>query len=145
MGTTYTPNKIVAGAWAQVWVNNELWAECTGITFKITEGRKDVQIGMDIGSKLVSLKGEGTITVDHVYTTKTELVKNKLQGKDTLVQIIAAVSDPDSVDGKIERWALNDAVFTETPLLDIKRGEMGTKSFPFTFPATKMQLLEAIA
>lgn len=74
MGAAYTPNRILSGSWAQVWVNGELWAECTGITAKITENRTDVQQGIDVGSKLVGLKGEGTLKVDHVYTTKTAFV-----------------------------------------------------------------------
>ena len=53
----------------RVWVGGELLAECTGITAKITETRSDVQMGIDVGTKLTGMKGEGTITVNHVYTT----------------------------------------------------------------------------
>ncbi len=144
MGAAYTANRVLSGSWAQVWVNGEPWAEATGITMKITENRTDVQQGIDVGSKLVGMKGEGTITVDHVYTSKISLVKDKLKGKDTLVQIVCKVADPDSVGGKEESWVINDAVFTEMPLMSMKNGEAATKEWPFNFPPTKIENTSAI-
>ena len=144
MGKAFKDNQVLSGSWAQVWFDGELLAECSAINAKITEGREDVQMGIDVGSKLISLKGEGSITVHHVYTTKVNLVKSKIKGKDPRVQIIAKIDDPDAVGGQVERWSFKDCCVTETVLFDWKNGAKAEKTIPFTFPPTKMQLLDSI-
>ena len=148
MSKAYKDNQVLSGSWAQVWVGGELLAECTGITAKITETRSDVQMGIDVGTKLTGMKGEGTITVNHVYTTTMNMVKEKMKGRDPRVQIIAAMNDPDAVQkggkAQVERWSFADAAITETPLFNWTNGETATKEMPFVFPVTKMKQLDAI-
>lgn len=148
MGKQFRDNQVLSGAWAQVWFGGELLAECTGITAKITETRGDVQMGIDVGSKLLAMKGEGTVTLHHVYTTSVAIMKEKLKGKDPRIQIIAALSDPDAVQSggkpQTERWALNECAITETQLFNWVNGEMAKKEMPFTFPPSKMVNLDEI-
>ncbi|MFQ7067443.1 MAG: phage tail tube protein [Christensenellaceae bacterium] len=144
MSNTFTANQILSGSWAEIWVDGKLWAECSAITAKITQNRTDVQMGIDVNSKLVGLKGEGTVTVHHVYTTDVNLFLNMFKGKDRLIQIIAKVADPDAVDGQVERWAFNDAIFTDIPLLSMTNGEAAKREYPFQFPATKAVNMDAV-
>lgn len=140
----FTANQILSGSWAEIWVDGVLWAECNAITAKITQSRTDVQMGIDVNSKLVGVKGEGTLTVHHVYTIDTELFENTLKGKDKLVQIIAKVADPDAIDGQVERWAFNNAVFTDIPLISLNAGEPAKREYTFQFPPTKAKNLDKV-
>ena len=144
MSATYTDNQVLSGSWARVWIAGELLAECTGITARITETRQDVQQGVDIGTKLVGMKGEGTITLNHVYTTKMDMIKEKIKGKDPRFLIQAGIADPDAVDGVVEKWNFHNCAFTETQLFDWKNGELAKKEIPFVFPPSQVNVVSSI-
>lgn len=140
----FTFNNPLSGSFAQVLVGGELLAECDGITAKVTDTRTDVQIGIDVGSKKVGQKGEGTISIKHVYTDKIKLMGDKLKGRDKTYTIIAYIQDPDAIGGQEERWALYDCIFTDTTLFEWKNGEVAKKEMPFIFPASKVKLQKNI-
>ena len=139
MSRVFTENQVRAGTFARVWIDGELVAECKGITAKITQSRTDVQLGFDIGNKLVGQKGEGTLSCWHVYSEKWSTVKQRIAGKDPRFQIVADVADPDAVGGKVERWVFNDCAFTDLTLLDAKTGEVMQVEKPFIFPPSKIK------
>ena len=140
----FTFNNPLSGSFAQVYVDGELLAECDGTTAKVTDSRTDVQIGIDVGSKKVGQKGEGTISIKHVYSDKIKLMGSKLTGKDKTYTIIATIQDPDAVGGQEERWTLYDCIFTDTTLFEWKNGEIAKKEMPFIFPASKAKLQKGI-
>lgn len=61
-------NNQVNGSWGQVWWDSELVFELESFEAKVTAEREDVVIGMDKDSKLVGLKGEGTMKVKKVFS-----------------------------------------------------------------------------
>ena len=65
-------------------------------------------------------------------------------GHDPRVQIIAKLSDPDAVGGQTERWAFNNAYFTDLPLFNWKNGEASQQEVPFGFPVSDMENLDAV-
>ena len=56
-------NKTLSGTWGELWVDGEKIFEFTKIELKVTANREDVQIGLDVDSKITGLKGEGSYTV----------------------------------------------------------------------------------
>lgn len=46
------------------WIDNEKIAEFSKVNAKVTPDRKDVQLGLSVDSKIVALKGEGSITLE---------------------------------------------------------------------------------
>lgn len=144
MGATFQVNNVVSGNFAQVWIGAELMAECTGITAKVTDNRSDVQIGNDIGSKSTGLKGEGTITVHHVYTHNKTYIENKLKGKDMPMTITAKMNDPNAVGGRTERWIIKDAIFTDVTLFDWTNGNLASREMPFIFLPSQAKVQETI-
>lgn len=140
-----TGNQVLSGSWAQVWMDSEMIAECSAITAKVTVNRADVQIGIDMDSKITSLKGEGSLTLHHVYTSRIKkLVDQIKQGKDPRYMITAKCKDPDAVGGQVERWSFSNVSFTEIPIFDWKTGEKAQQEIPFQFTVTKMKNKDAI-
>ena len=81
------------------------WGEDFGISkieLKVTANREDVQIGIDVDSKITGLKGEGSYTVKKVYTRAKAILESWQKGKDVRCQIIAKLGDPDAVNRQIE-------------------------------------------
>ena len=61
-------NKTLSGSWGELWVNGEKIFEFSKISMKVTANREEVQLGIDVDSKITGLKGEGSYTVKKVYT-----------------------------------------------------------------------------
>lgn len=55
-------NKTLSGTWGEVWVDGEKIFELSKVELKITANREDVQLGLDVDSKMTGLKGELTLT-----------------------------------------------------------------------------------
>lgn len=79
-------NKTLTGSWGEVWVNGEKIWELSKIEQKITANREDVQMGLDVDSKMTGLKGEFTLTVKKVYTRFWDIVEDMKNGLDTRFQ-----------------------------------------------------------
>ena len=60
---TIRGNRILSGTYAEVWVDGEKIFEVSKIELKVTANREDVQIGLDVDSKITGLKGEGSYVV----------------------------------------------------------------------------------
>ena len=61
-------NKTLAGTWGEVWVDGEKVFVLQKIEQKVEVNREDVQIGMDVDSKMTGMKGTGTLSIKKVYT-----------------------------------------------------------------------------
>ena len=66
-------NKTLSGTWGELWINGEKIFEFSKIEMKVTANREDVQLGIDVDSKITGLKGEGSYTVKKVYQSKGNL------------------------------------------------------------------------
>lgn len=78
-------NKTLTGSWGEVWVNGEKIWELSKIEQKIIANREDVQLGLDVDSKMTGIKGEFTLTVKKVYTRFWDIVEDMKKGLDTRV------------------------------------------------------------
>ena len=66
MGEKIRGNRVLTGAWAEVYWNGFKIAELEKIEAKITVNREDVQMGLDVDTKVTGLKGEGTLALKKV-------------------------------------------------------------------------------
>ncbi len=115
-------NKTLSGTWGEVWVDGEKIWEVSKFEAKITANREDVQLGVDVDSKMTGLKGEFTLTVKKVYSRYTATLERMKQGIDPRCQIITKLADPDAVGKQQERYAINNCWFNDLPIVNFEKG-----------------------
>lgn len=138
-------NKTLSGTWGELWINGVKCFEFSKIEIKVTVNREDVQIGLDIDSKMTGLKGEGSFTVKKVYTRAKTILESYTKGEDVRSQIITKLSDPDAVGKQQERWAVDNLWFNEVPVVNWEKGGIIEEETPFGFTPTDLQNLDKIA
>ena len=126
-------NQTISGAYGTLWLNNEKVMELKSVEAKVTAERTDVQLGLSIDSKIIGLKGEGTITVNKVYTRGKKLLEDWLKGKDTRSRIVTSIQDPDAVGKGEERVSIDNVWFNAIDLAKFTRGEVVEEELPFGF------------
>ena len=119
----------IAGAHGTLWINNEKIAEFSKVNAKVTPDRKDVQLGLSVDSKIVALKGEGSITLEKVYSRGKKIAEKLIKG----VRIVTNLADPDTPGKQEERISLDNVWFNSIDLINIARGEVIEEEYPFGF------------
>lgn len=145
MGDTIRGNKTLSGTWGEVWINGVKCFEISKIELKVTLNREDVQIGLDIDSKMTGMKGEGSMTVKKVYTRAKDILDNYSKGEDVRSQIIAKLADPDAVGKQQERWAVDNVWYNEVPVVNWEKGGIIEEELSIGFTPTDLQNLDKIA
>ena len=107
----------IAGAHGTLWIDNEKIAEFTKVNAKVTADRKDVQLGLSVDSKIVALKGEGSVTLEKVYSRGKKILQ----------------ADPDTPGKQEERISLDNVWFNSIDLINITKGEVVEEEYPFGF------------
>ena len=123
--------KVISGTHGLVWINNEKVAEFKSFKAEITTERKDVQLGMSVDSKIVGLKGEGTLVINKVYTRGKKIFESWKKGKDYRARIVSSVQDPDSFGE--ERVSIDNVWFNKLSLANLAKGEVIEEEIPFGF------------
>lgn len=137
-------SQVIAGVHGKVWVDNQEVLEISTITANIIADREDVLMGLGKDSKIVSLTGEGSFTVEKVYSRASAIFKEFIKGKDKRVTITFQVADPDSPNEQIERWVLNECWFNNLVLANLEKGAKVQEEYPFGFDPTKASSEEEI-
>lgn len=145
MGEKVRGNKTLSGTWAEVWVDGDKIFEVSKIEQKISANREDVQLDIDVDSKITGLKGEFTLTVKKVYSRYTAVFEDWKKGIDRRVQIISKLQDPDAVRGQIERYATDNCWFNELPMVNWEKGGIIEEEVSGGFTPTDMQNLDKIS
>ena len=131
---TYRGRRRWSGNFGRVWVDNSLMFEISAFEAKITPDREDVIIGQSKDSKIVSLTGEGTITIKKVFNRGfSDYVENLKKGYDVRVTIIAALNDPDMLNDGEERIQIENVWFNEVDVMHFTKGEVVESELPFGF------------
>lgn len=138
-------NKTLTGTWGEVWVDGEKIWEFSKIEVKVTANREDVQLDLDVDSKITGLKGEFTLTVKKVYTRYNAVFENWKKGIDQRSQIITKLGDPDAVGGQQERYSVDNCWFNELPLVVMEKGAAIEEEVSGGFTPTDMVNLDKIA
>lgn len=136
-------NRYLSGTYAEVYYNGLKVLGCTKISIKITVNREDVQTGLDVDTKIVGLKGEGTISVTRCYSAFEEVRKEIAAGRDPRGTIVTKLEDKDATGGQIERYQIGNVALNEFSL-EYEKGATVKSEIPFGFTPTDMINLDEI-
>lgn len=84
-------------------------------------------------SKIVALKGEGSVTLEKVYSRGKKILEKLVKGRDVRVRIVTNLSDPDTPRKQEERISLDNVWFNSIDLINIAKGEVVEEEYPFGF------------
>ncbi|MGL4569316.1 MAG: phage tail tube protein [Fusobacteriaceae bacterium] len=126
-------NEVLTGSYGQMWIDNQKVAEFKEVEAKVAADREDVIIGISKDSKVVSLSGTGSFTLEKVYTRANAILKDWIKGKDKRVKLTFKLEDPDAVGGQIERVTLDNVWFNEIDLAKFSTGAKVGETFTFGF------------
>jgi len=143
--TTYRGNRRWSGNWGRVWLDNNLLFELTAFEAKINEDRDDVIVGQSKDSKIVSLTGEGTITVKRVLDSGISLYWESIKaGHDMRFTIVGAIQDPDMVRGQEQRIQIENVWLNEVDVMHFTKGEVVETEIPFGFTPEDVNFLSTV-
>lgn len=140
---TIKGNRVLSGTWAEMWYNGFLIAEMTKITTKVTVNREDVQIGMDVDTKITGQKGEGTVSLAKAFTRFEDVREEISKGRDPRGTIIAKLKDPDATGAQTERYQIGNVALSEFGF-EWEKGSVVKGDYPFSFTPSDMILLDRI-
>ena len=138
-------NKTLSGTWGELWVDGERIAEFSKVSLKVTANREDVQIDLDVDSKMTGLKGELSVTLKKVYTRYNAVFENWKKGIDQRMQISTKLADPDAVGGQQERYSADNCWFNDLPLVNMEKGAVIEEEVSGGFTPSDLVNLDKIA
>ena len=138
-------NRVLSGSFAELWIDGSRIAEASSIKMTVKVERADVQIGMDIDSKITGYRGEGEIRLRQVFTRFFDIVEQAKQGHDLRVTITTALKDPDSMGGAEERYSIASVALEELPLINYATGKINEQTIKFRFLPGEMKNLAGIS
>lgn len=142
---TWNASKVLSGSFAEIWVDGSRIAEAGGIQMTVKLLRSDVQMGMDMDSKVVGWKGEGQLRLRQVFSRFFEIVEGAAEGRDVRVTITTALKDPDSANGEEERYSVDNVALDSIPLVNYATGKVNEQVIPFRFSPSDLKQLSGIA
>lgn len=137
-------NRILSGSFADIWVDGSRVAEAQYIKVTVKAQRSDVQIGIDVDSKLTGLKGEGELKLRQVYTRFYDVVDRAKNGEDVRLTIMTALKDPDCIGGLEERYRIGGISLNEIPLINYETGKINEQVIKFRFTPSSLESLAEI-
>lgn len=115
-------NKTLSGTWGEVWWNGDKIFEFSKISVKVSANRDDVQLDIDVDSKMHGLKGEFSLTTKKVYSRFNDMLEHLKKGEDVRSQMITKLADPDAVGGQQERYSIDNCWINEIPIAEWEKG-----------------------
>lgn len=137
-------NRVLSGSFAEIWIDGNRIAEASGIQMTVKMQRSDVQIGMDVDSKITGWKGEGQLRLRQVFSRFFDIVEGAREGRDIRVTITTALKDPDSMNGEEERYSVDNVALDSLPLVNYAAGKVNEQVVPFRFLPSELKQLSAI-
>ena len=142
---SYRGNRRWSGNFGKVWVNGDLIFEISAFSCKLTADREDVIIGQSKDSKVVSLTGEGSITIKSVFNRGfSTYLENLKKGHDVRFKIIAVLSDPDMLNSGEERISIDNTWFSELDIMSFEKGAVVEKEIPFGFTPQDLSYINTV-
>lgn len=137
-------NKVLSGTWAELWFNGFKIGEMNKISVKVTVNREDVQLGIDVDTKVTGQKGEGTMSLIKAFTRFEDVRTAISEGKDPRGTIVSKLKDPDATGGQTERWQIGNVALSEFGF-EWEKGAVVKQEYPFSFTPSDMINLDAIS
>ena len=145
MGASYSPEKVMNGSFASMWVNTTFLGEGTELEAKISLEKKEVKQAGTLakGYKIVGTDGKGKLKVNKISSYFINLIADNIKnGKTTVVQIKSTIEDPD-LGGAKETVLLKGVQFDELTLVNWKVKELIEEEYSFTF--SDFDILDKVA
>ncbi len=143
MSETIRGNRTLSGTWAEVWWNGFKVLEISKITAKVTVNREDVQLGLDVDTKITGWKGEGTLSLIKAFTRFEDVRQEIARGHDPRGTIITKLKDPDATGGQTERYQIGNVALSEFGF-EYEKGAVVKQEVPFSFTPSDMINLDAV-
>lgn len=137
-------NRTLSGSFAEVWVDGAKIAELSELTLTVKLQREEVQLGMDVDSKITGYAGEGTMVLKQVYTRFYEVLEQAKSGVDKRCTITTALKDPDAMDGMEERYSVSNVALDQLPFINYKMGQVNEQKMEFRFRPSDLVCMDAI-
>ncbi len=139
-------NQVLSGTWGEVWIDGDKVFELNKIEAKVVINREDIQMGIDLDSKMTGLKGEFTMGIKKVFSRWADYFEEYFKnGVDKRVEIIAKLGDPDARSKGIERYSIGNCWFNEFPLINYEIGAPVEEEISGGFTPSDMQVLDKIS
>ena len=133
------------GSHGKVWWDNELLFEIEKFEVEVESNREDVLIGNSVDSKVVSLKGTGTLTIKSVINRNlNKFLEDWRAGHDPRTTLVGLLEDPDMVDAQKERVSIDNVWFTKLNLMNFEKGKVVEKEYPFGFTPEDAKFIETV-
>lgn len=142
---TYRGRRRWSGSHGKVWWDGELLFEVSKYEAKVKANREDVIVGMSVDSKIVSLQGEGSFTIESVINRNINAYLEEWKaGRDPRATLVGVIDDPDAVDGQNERCSIDNVWFNELILMIFEKANVVEKEFPFGFTPEDARFIETV-
>lgn len=133
------------GSHGKVWWDNELLFEIEKFEVNVDPQREDVLIGNSVDSKIVSLKGTGTITIKSVINRNlNKFLEEWKAGHDPRTTLVGLLEDPDMIDAQKERVSIDNVWFNKLDLMSFEKGKVVEKEYPFGFTPEDASYVETV-
>ena len=133
------------GSHGKVWWDNELLFEIEKFEMTVEPQREDVLIGNSVDSKIVSLKGSGSITIKSVINRNlNQFLEDWKAGHDPRTTLVGLLEDPDMIDAQKERVSLDNVWFDKLDLMNFEKGKVVEKEYPFGFTPEDARFIETV-
>ncbi|HAM04503.1 MULTISPECIES: phage tail tube protein [unclassified Megasphaera] len=133
------------GSHGKVWWDNELLFEIEKFEVNVEPQREDVLIGNSVDSKIVSLKGTGTITIKSVINRNlNKFLEEWKAGHDPRTTLVGLLEDPDMIDAQKERVSIDNVWFNKLDLMSFEKGKVVEKEYPFGFTPEDAAYVETV-
>lgn len=133
------------GSHGKVWWDNELLFEIEKFEVNVEPQREDVLIGNSVDSKIVSLKGTGTITIKSVINRNlNKFLEEWKAGHDPRTTLVGLLEDPDMIDAQKERVSIDNVWFNKLDLMSFEKGKVVEKGYPFGFTPEDAAYVETV-
>lgn len=129
--------RVASGTYGELWWDGEKVAECYKFESKYSKNKESVALcGTYVeDSKVLSVKGTGSVGIFRVYSRWADYADAALAGKDERVTLVGKLNDPDGYGA--ERVAIYGVSFDEVPLMSFEAGQILKQEVPFTFTSHK--------
>ena len=135
----------IAGAWGTLHIDGEAIFEVVSFEASVEVQRGDVQIGINVDSKMTGLAGSGQFVVKHVYTRGIEKYLSAVKAvRDPRFLASVSLDDPDAVGGQVERINIGNCWINNLPLTNFDMAEVVEKTFEFGFTPGDAEVAEGI-
>lgn len=130
----YRGNRRWSGNYGRVWIDGSMIFEISAFEIKVVADREDVIIGNSKDSKVVSLTGEGTLTIKKVFNRGFKIMLNNWKkGRDLRLTLVGVLRDPDMNGSGEERIEVTNLWFNELDVMHFTKGEVVETEIPFGF------------